>query len=276
VAYAAANPIADLAEPPPLEAEAALPGTDQPYAEVLPPEQEPAYVEPAAAEHEPGPPNADDAAAAPLAPDAEAFDQIPQTQDPVAVIDAPALAPMEQGNTALPADAALPEDIETAAARRARLKRRSGLRWPMPSLPTAILALVAVNIGLIGWRADVVRLIPQTASLYAAIGLPVNLRGLVFANVTTETETQDGVQVLVVEGVIASVANRAVEVPRLRFAVRNGSGHEIYSWTALPPRKQLAPGDTMEFRSRLASPPREGNDVLVRFFSKRDLGSGIQ
>ena len=66
------------------------------------------------------------------------------------------------------------------------------------------------------------------------------------------------------------------EVPRLRFGVRNGAGLEIYSWTALPTRSVLAPGETLAFRSRLASPPRERHDVVVRFFNRRDLVAGIQ
>ncbi len=69
---------------------------------------------------------------------------------------------------------------------------------------SAILTLVALNLMLIGWRSNVVRWLPQTASLYAAIGLPVNLRGLIFANVTTERETHDGVEVLVVQGSIVN------------------------------------------------------------------------
>ena len=84
---------------------------------------------------------------------------------------------------------------------------------------SGILTLVALNLMLIGWRSDVVRWLPQTASLYAAIGLPVNLRGLVFANVTTERETNDGVEVLVVQGSIVNNFKRAVDVPRLRFSV---------------------------------------------------------
>ena len=184
------------------------------------------------------------------------------------------LAPMEQGAT-LPADATLGEDIETFAARRAsRASRRS--RWPLPGLPIAILALIALNAALIAWRADVVRVAPQTASLYAAIGLPVNLRGLSFADVTTATETHDGVQVLVVEGTIASASARVVEVPRLRFSVRNPGGQEVYTWTALPARSLLAPGETLAFRSRLASPPPDARDVLVRFFNRRDIVAGIQ
>jgi hypothetical protein len=38
----------------------------------------------------------------------------------------------------------------------------------------------------------------------------------------------------------------------------------------------LAPGETLAFRSRLASPPPEAHDVLVRFFNRRDRVAGIQ
>jgi hypothetical protein len=141
---------------------------------------------------------------------------------------------------------------------------------------TAALALIAINIGLVAYRADVVRLLPQAASLYAAIGLPVNLRGLVFMNVETSREDQDGVAVLVVEGTIANVTPRAVAVPRMRFALRNEAGQEIYSWTALPTKNVLAAGDTLPFRSRLASPPRDGNQVMVRFFNRQDVVAGGQ
>jgi hypothetical protein len=171
--------------------------------------------------------------------------------------------------------AALPEDIETAAARRMpRSTKRRHAR--APGLSVAILALVAINTGLVAWRADVVRFLPQTASLYAAIGLPVNLRGLVFEDIVTRRETQDGVQMLVVEGMIRSNSRRLADVPRLRFAVRNAAGQEIYSWTALPARNMLAAGGTMPFRSRLASPPPEAHEVLVRFFNRRDLSAGLQ
>jgi predicted Zn finger-like uncharacterized protein len=192
----------------------------------------------------------------------------PQSAESFAVVDAPPLAP--------PAPP-VAEDIETVAVRRARrAAKRRRRRWPVPALSTAILALIALDMGLIAWRAEVVRWFPQTASLYAALRLPVNLRGLVFAKVTSETESHEGVQVLVIEGTIASAAGRVVEVPRLRFAVRNASGHEIYTWTALPGKSVLAPGETLTFRSRLASPPRETHDVVVRFFNRRDILASIQ
>ena len=114
------------------------------------------------------------------------------------------------------------------------------------------------------------------APLYAAVGLPVNVRGLVFTDVTVETQSQEGVSALLVQGTIVSTASRAVEIPRLRFAARNASGTEIYRWTALPERAVLAPGETLPFQSRLASPPSDTHDVLVRFFTRRELISGIE
>jgi predicted Zn finger-like uncharacterized protein len=200
-------------------------------------------------------------------------DALPQAREAISISDAPALAPMDAA-AVLPADATLKEDIETVAARRYRAEGRG--RWSLPLLPLAILALIALDAALIARRADVVRVAPQTASLYAAIGLPVNLRGLTFTDVTTATESHDGVQVLVVEGNITSASTRVVEVPRLRFSVRNRSGQEVYAWTALPTRSVLAPGETLAFRSRLASPPPDARDVLVRFFNRRDLVAGLQ
>jgi predicted Zn finger-like uncharacterized protein len=165
------------------------------------------------------------------------------------------------------------EDIDSFAARRARrLESMRRRRW-QPDLAAIILTLFVINATIIGWRADVVRVLPQTASLFAAIGLPVNLRGLTFANVTSAKETQEEVSVLIVEGTIANTTGAPVEVPRLRLAVRNEGGGEIYAWTALPDRTVLASGETLPFRTRLASPPAEGRDVVVRFFNRRDLAS---
>jgi hypothetical protein len=168
------------------------------------------------------------------------------------------------------------EDIETVAARRATRHAAQQRRTQQARYATAAIVLIAINLGLIGWRTEVVRWLPQTASFYAAIGLPVNVRGLVFANVTTVKEAKDGVQMLTIEGTIINDAKRAVEVPRLRFSIHNEKGHEIYSWTVLPDKTVLLRGESLPFRSRLASPPRESHQVLVRFFNRRDLVAGVQ
>jgi hypothetical protein len=51
----------------------------------------------------------------------------------------------------------------------------------------------------------------------------------------------------------------------LRFAIRNATGQEIYAWTNRPDRKTLDAGDKLPFHARLASPPPDSSDVVVRF-----------
>jgi predicted Zn finger-like uncharacterized protein len=197
---------------------------------------------------------------------------------PVVVDDAPALAPGDHEDAPPTVIEPVPENIETVAARRIRKPppRRRQSRWPISGWTTAILLLLAINISLVAFRADIVRLFPQTASVYSAVGFEVNLRGLVFTDLVTRKDTRDGTSMLVVEGVVKSTSKRDIAVPRLRFAVRNAKGHEIYTWTAQPARNTIAPGTTMAFRSRLASPPPEAHAVLVRFFNRRDLVAGMQ
>ena len=43
-----------------------------------------------------------------------------------------------------------------------------------------IVALAVILLGVLQWRATVVRYFPQTASLFSMLGMPVNLRGLIF------------------------------------------------------------------------------------------------
>jgi predicted Zn finger-like uncharacterized protein len=189
----------------------------------------------------------------------------------VATHDSPCLSPAAE------TDEVPHHDVETIAARGAKIARgtpRQRRARSRVNLPFVILAFGLVVAALIGWRGQIVRAVPQSASFFAAIGLPVNLRGLAFTSVKTSEEMHEGVPVLVVEGDIVNVVKMTVEVPRLRFSVRNGDGVEIYAWTALPTKPVLSAGETLTFRSRLASPPADAKDVQVRFFHRRDLERG--
>ena len=218
----------------------------------------------------------DTAATAPAEAPAFALSDIP-----IPVEDAPPLvpgggdgAPLVTHVTSLDDDGR--PDIESVAARPARAtarRRRSRSRVP---LPVAIVALATLCVALLGWRKDIVRHAPQLASFYSAIGLPVNLRGLAFSDIKIGNEIHDGVPVLVVEGMIVSTVSMPVDVPRLRFALRSATGAEVYSWTAQPSQPVLGAFESMPFRSRLASPPAEGHDIQVRFFTRRDAVAGLR
>jgi len=193
---------------------------------------------------------------------------------PPTIADAPPLAPHDDHDAG--AAAGDSDDTANYAARRARMrakqqKNKRNSRWT-----ALILILFAVNIGIIAGRHKIVRYLPQTASLFASIGLPVNLRNLEFEDIKISKETQDGVSILIIEGKIVNTVATATDVPRLRFAARNASGQEVYTWSMQASRSILGPGDSLPFVSRLAAPPADAVDILVRFFTKQDAGSGLK
>jgi hypothetical protein len=132
----------------------------------------------------------------------------------------------------------------------------------------------ALVLALLIWRVEMVRLLPQTAAFYKLVGLDVNLRGLRFKDIKISSETVEGKPVLVIEGMIKGEANRSVDLPRLRFSVRDAQGAELYAWNAVLEQTVQKAGETAVFKSRLASPPPEGRNIDVRFFNKRDLAGG--
>lgn len=218
-----------------------------------------------------------------IAVDEASEDEPAETEKATALageIDAPPLVPKDRDAEA-PGEMAdresepqPAEDIESFAARRMRIAREVRARRRRAfSLPLVIILLAGLCASLLALRERIVGWAPQSAGFYAAIGLPVNLRGLVFEDIRSSEEIHNKVPVLVVEGKIVNVTDRTVEVPRLRFALRNKDGLEIYAWTALSEPRLLAAGERSPFRSQLASPPREAHDIVVRFFNRRDFAA---
>lgn len=258
------------AEPPP-----------RPAAAAPPPDQVTAASDDFGAEASESPPEPYDTGLPQADPETHDTSLVPyenDTPEPVAITDAPALVPPLE-HTSFPDTASAElesEDFDTFAVRRQRLKTRRQQARRSSRWTAVMLLLLAFNVALIGARNEVVRYLPQTASLFAAIGLPVNLRHLQFENVHIARETEDGKTILVIEGAIVSTAGKPAEVPRLRFAARNASGQEVYTWTALAGRSILGPDESLEFSSRLVSPPADATDVMVRFFNAKDAAAGTK
>ena len=197
--------------------------------------------------------------------------------EPVTIADAPSVVPPIEPPAAPPPIAKSETDeAENFVARRKRLQARRVKARRSSHWTALILVLFAFNVALIGARSEVVRFFPQTASLFSAIGLPVNLRNLKFENMRISKETQEGLAALVIEGNIVSIASKPTEVPRLRFAARDAAGQEVYTWSSMPSRSTIGPGEKLEFRSRLVSPPESATDVVVRFFGPQDAVAGAK
>ena len=211
-------------------------------------------------------------AAAPVGADEHAEREIPHVESPPLAHDSQAKDWVAQA------------DDEPVASRPAKARRGSFRKFAFGSGPVgknlsvsppmAIAAMAALVMALIYWRNDVVRIMPQTAGFFQLTGLSVNLRNLAFEDVRVTTETVNGNRVFVIEGAIAPVSRKAVEIPRLRFVVQDARGADIYAWNAVVDQAVIRPGERVPFKSRLASPPADAHSVVVRFFHKRDLASG--
>ena len=141
--------------------------------------------------------------------------------------------------------------------------------------PTLFLAAALACAGLFVFRTEIVVRVPALAGFYRMVGLEVNLRGIVFGEVKTLRETEDGKPVLVVEGSLANTTAQTRDVPALRFALRDGDAQELYAWSVDPRPSVIAAGDRLRFRTRLVAPPDRAVDLQVRFAERRNRQAGL-
>jgi hypothetical protein len=133
-----------------------------------------------------------------------------------------------------------------------------------------IIAVIAGATGLIAMRERLVRVAPPFAAAYRALGMPVNLAGLELRDVHSRIMLDGSRRVLVTEGEIVNIRREPNRVPPLALAVRGPNGLDRYAWTAPTPKSRLEAGEKIAFRARLASPPDDGAEVLVRFAKLED------
>lgn len=133
---------------------------------------------------------------------------------------------------------------------------------------SGIVALVALIAGFplmfFTLPTEIVKLWPESASLYEWLGMPVNARG--FKIIATHTqELNNAVPVISIKGQIINETNRELAVPKIRLAVRDQAGKELYHWTVLADQQRLGPHAEGSFTARLESPPPDAADLEVRF-----------
>jgi hypothetical protein len=131
-------------------------------------------------------------------------------------------------------------------------------------------ALIAVVLliayAAVRYRQDIATIWPQSAGVYSSLGLPVNASGIDFRKVEYRRENEDGQVVLAVSGEIVNAGSRELPVPQtVRVTLSDASNHELYHWTFKPNVAVLAPGRSVPFMTRLASPPAAARHLEVRF-----------
>jgi predicted Zn finger-like uncharacterized protein len=150
------------------------------------------------------------------------------------------------------------------ARRRFRLSGRLTAAWA-----GLILAVVAFGALAVNQRSTIVRALPGSAWVFAAIGMPVNVRGLDFLDVAYSWETDAGRIVLEVHGDIINVTDQELPVPPVVFALRDQVEKEIYKWEEEVMGEPLAPRGRAAFAIRIPTPPKSIKSVQVRFAKAR-------
>lgn len=138
------------------------------------------------------------------------------------------------------------------------------LAYQVAVLIALAMPLILVS-GLFAGRQIIVRQFPDLASLYTMVGVDVNLYGLTFEGVRTVRRPENGVAVLVVEGHVRNITDTTRRVPRLHF-ILSGRNREVYTWQDDASPHPLQAGETVRFRTVVASPPDVADELHVRFY----------
>jgi len=178
-----------------------------------------------------------------LPPDPQTAEATVQTQEP------PAAPPRKRAG-------------KTARGRPATI-RRAARKIALP----LSMALGGIAImGLLLWQREAaVRAAPQLAGVFAALGMPVNIRGLSLSAIESGVVDDGTGRFLVVEGDITNITRHDKPVPPIEVAVRDAGGQTLYTWATTAPKPSLEPSELIRFRARLATPPEAGRSVQVRF-----------
>ena len=207
---------------------------------------------------------------APLPEPAPAAD-VPPDSDPwaeVAAEDAANAAAMATYASEQPPPADQAQDDMVAGPRLLKTARkpRQKVRKFRPSLPLAAFAsLLAVMVLAVALRTPLVRMQPNLAGLFAAIGLPVNTRGLAIEAVVPALDSAHGRRMLSVSGTIRNLTRGDLDIPELRLAILDASGKEVAVLAAAPPQPRLDAGAAIPFSAKLAMPAGAAQRFELRF-----------
>jgi predicted Zn finger-like uncharacterized protein len=132
------------------------------------------------------------------------------------------------------------------------------------------LFIAVVAWAIVTYRQTIAELWPRTSSFYAAIGMPVNVRGLAFQDVNYKYEYEEGQPVLSLTGKVVNVSARELPVPEIHVSISDLDKHELYHWNFEAGVSALKPGEAKDFVTRLNSPPQDARGVDIRFVQNNE------
>jgi uncharacterized protein DUF3426 len=147
-----------------------------------------------------------------------------------------------------------------------RPRRAPALGWVL-----LIVILGLIGSGAVFGKSAIITRWPEAERIYRLVGLdPKPAPGLDVRAVRFERKENGGKAEIVVEGTLANTAPDSIVVPALRASLRDGSGHEVASWSFNIDRPELLPDETVDFKTTFADPPGAVASASVA------LGEGLE
>ena len=183
-----------------------------------------------------------------------------------------AVMPPVAANANTPAredEASLAARLAAEALARERLRReREQRRGRARRLWLMLIVFLAGLAALLYARAnDVAQLLPGSAHVYRALGVPVSLNPFRVRDLRIRwlEGLEEGEQELAISGRIANTGRTSRLAPRTTFILRDFSGQAIKRWTIPVHKKarEIPAGGTARFHTRIANPPRTAASVDV-------------
>lgn len=203
-------------------------------------------------------------AALPQEPDAEFAAEEPQAPSPAAE------PPPQRAAYVPPQESYAPARDYPAAPTVSAPRKAPATPWSYRLGIAAGWLGLALIVLVIGWAAETYRqqiasLWPQSSSLYSALGLKVNARGIEIVDQADNVEKEDGQFVLVVTGKLVNITGRELTVPPLSVVLIDDDMRSLYQWSFAPGASTLKPGESVPFRTRLSNPPAGVKHLQIRF-----------
>jgi predicted Zn finger-like uncharacterized protein len=144
--------------------------------------------------------------------------------------------------------------------RKMRRAALTGVVWAA----VGVAVVLVIALALI-FREGVVRAWPPTASLYAAIGLPVNPTGLTVEDIRAEPSLEQGHATWAVTAIIRNVSDHEVTAPPLRISLLNAQGKVVAGQIATLDNARIPSGETRHFATSIFDPPFSAVSLGVDF-----------
>lgn len=170
-------------------------------------------------------------------------------------------------NAAITAPASRGADVmmrDLADAKRlARRRRTIALIWLIPLLLVIVAAILAYI-----YRQPIVNRIPQTATLYGALNIPVKETGLLIDPPIARTAVIEGQAIITIEGHVRNISRHTQSIPLIEMTLHDGAGQTLTQWFVEPARATLDPNDRLAFRTEYTDPPGEVVGLRYRFVNR--------